>query len=71
MPLYEYRCRACGHTTELLRAPAEADAGAPCRCGATDSARLPSLISRSRGATLPMAAGPAASGSCCGGGCCG
>lgn len=79
MPIYEYRCRACGDTAELLRTAADADAPAGCGCGATDSVRLPSLIARgsATGGTgnLPLAssAGPAAGAGagCCGGGCCG
>jgi putative FmdB family regulatory protein len=76
MPIYEYRCRACGHTSEELRSPDLADAPVTCGCGATDSARLPSLVARGTatgvGAELPMAGGGgAATGGCCGGGCCG
>jgi putative FmdB family regulatory protein len=76
MPIYEYRCRACGHTAEELRSPAQADAPVTCACGHTDSVRLPSLVARSAtgdpGAELPMAGGGgAAGGGCCGGGCCG
>jgi putative FmdB family regulatory protein len=76
MPIYEYRCRACGHTSEELRSPDLADAPVTCACGEVDSVRLPSLVARSAssgvGAELPMAGGGgAASGGCCGGGCCG
>jgi putative FmdB family regulatory protein len=77
MPIYEYRCRACGHTTEELRAPDAADAPVTCPCGEADTVRLPSLVARSAptgpGAELPMAGGggAAAGGGCCGGGCCG
>jgi putative FmdB family regulatory protein len=77
MPIYEYRCRACGHTAEELRAPDQADAPVTCVCGRTDSVRLPSLVARSSssgvGAELPMAGGGggAGGGGCCGGGCCG
>jgi putative FmdB family regulatory protein len=77
MPIYEYRCRACGHTSELLRPVDRADAPVDCDCGETDTVRLPSLIARGQGAgaELPMAGGaPAggapAGGGCCGGGCC-
>jgi putative FmdB family regulatory protein len=80
MPIYEYRCRACGHTLERLRPTADADASVACGCGATDTVRLPSLIARGSsgelGTALPMAGGApspgaGAGGGCCGGGCCG
>jgi putative FmdB family regulatory protein len=78
MPIYEYRCRACGHTSEELLSPDRADAPVDCVCGEADTVRLPSLVARSGavGSELPMAGGGAASaagagGGCCGGGCCG
>jgi putative FmdB family regulatory protein len=72
MPIYEYRCRACGDTFDELRPPGEADAPVTCACGAEDSARLPSLIARGSGGELPLAGAPqpAGGGGCCGGGCC-
>jgi len=30
MPIYEYKCKTCGHTTEKLRSFREADEAAPC-----------------------------------------
>ena len=74
MPIYEYRCRACGHTTEELRSLGRADEPVTCVCGAQDTVRLPSLVARraEAGQQLPMAGGGApAGGGCCGGGCCG
>ena len=74
MPIYEYRCRACGNTTEQLRALSRADDPVPCDCGVTDTVRLPSLVARSHtgsGGELPMAGGSPVGGGCCGGGCCG
>lgn len=77
MPMYEYRCRACGHTFDRLRPAAEADQPAACDCGSDDTSRLLSMIARRTpaGATLPMAGGSTPSaggggGGCCGGGCC-
>jgi putative FmdB family regulatory protein len=76
MPIYEYRCRACGHTSEELRAPDRADAPVTCACGGSDTVRLPSLVARSgaggAAGELPMAGGATAGGGggCCGGGCC-
>jgi putative FmdB family regulatory protein len=74
MPIYEYRCRACGQTSEELRSLGRADDPIDCPCGTSDSVRLPSLVARpgTGGSELPMAGGTApASGGCCGGGCCG
>lgn len=74
MPIYEYRCRACGDTSEHLRSVGAADDVVDCRCGAGDVVRLPSLVARrgTVGGELPMAGGSAApaGGGCCGGGCC-
>jgi putative FmdB family regulatory protein len=65
MPIYEYRCRACGVTFEELRSAGDADAPLTCACGQADTARLPSLIARGPGGDeLPMAGG-----GCCGGSC--
>lgn len=68
MPIYEYRCRACGDTREELRPVTDADAPVMCPCGTSDTVRLPSMIARSGGAELPVTGGDA--GGCCGGGCC-
>lgn len=72
MPVYDYRCNACGATLEALRPHLAADQAVTCPCGATDSTRLPSLISRpqgsSNGGQLPIAGSPSGGG-CCGGGC--
>lgn len=74
MPMYDYRCRACGHTFDRLRPASDADVAVACDCGSSDTARLVSMIARrTSGATLPMASGPAPAGGgggCCGGGCC-
>jgi putative FmdB family regulatory protein len=74
MPIYEYRCRTCGQTTEELRSLGRADDVAVCACGADDTVRMPSLVARRSGAAagLPIAGGAAPQGGgCCGGGCCG
>lgn len=72
MPIYEYRCRACGDTAEELRPLDRADAPLVCACGSEDRVRLPSLVARgvvSGGeGELPMSGGGA--GGCCGGNCC-
>jgi putative FmdB family regulatory protein len=59
MPIYEYRCRACGHVFEAIR-PFRTDAPLPrCPvCEADGPERLPSVF----------AAGAAQGGGCGGGG---
>jgi putative FmdB family regulatory protein len=45
MPLYEYRCTACGATFEILASLAERDEKAVCpQCGDRDTARVFSPI---------------------------
>jgi len=69
MPIYEYRCRACGATFEELRPAASADEPVGCACGDTDVARLPSLIAAASGDELPMAGGGGGCGGACGCAC--
>lgn len=65
MPIYEYRCQACGAAFEA-RLPAGRADQAPCpRCGATHVRRLLSVFAAPRGGD--GAAAPA--GGCCGGAC--
>ena len=73
MPIYEYRCRACGHTLEELRPADQADAPVECGCGRSDTTRLLSLVARNSSGSLPLAGGSSGGGGggCCGGGCCG
>lgn len=41
MPIYEYRCRKCGHKFELIRRLSDSDAAAKCpRCGGENPERL-------------------------------
>lgn len=62
MPLYEYRCEACGRTFEELRSSREADAAIPCpSCESDRTARKLSTFAASGGS----------SGSPKGGGACG
>jgi len=45
MPLYEYRCTACGETFEIVSSLAERDEKAVCpACGGHDAARVFSPI---------------------------
>jgi len=77
MPIYEYDCKDCGHTTETLRRMAEADAPIACEsCGGTKTARGHSVFAAGgSGAAsetpLPMGgcSGPTPMGGCCGGMC--
>ena len=41
MPLYEYRCKACGRTFEKLRRMSEADQGVECpECRSEEAQRV-------------------------------
>jgi putative FmdB family regulatory protein len=67
MPLFDYRCRACGHTFEALEFT-EADTPATCpRCAAAQPERQLSAAAvhtRGGGAPAPLPCG--GTGSCCG-----
>jgi len=76
MPLYEYRCRDCGHRFEILQRLGEGAGGLACgRCGA---AALDKQFSTFATASGSLAAADAAAcdapdcgaGACCGGGAC-
>jgi putative FmdB family regulatory protein len=67
MPLYEYRCRVCYTSFQLLRAVKAADDPAPCPSGHSDVVRALSLVAPVRRGGV-MAA-PASGGGCCGGAC--
>jgi putative FmdB family regulatory protein len=52
MPLYEYRCDACGRTFEELRSSSEADAAIECpSCESRRTARQLSTFASGPGAT--------------------
>jgi putative FmdB family regulatory protein len=45
MPIYEYKCRKCGHKFGTLQPITTARTGTPCpNCGSTDTKRLISLF---------------------------
>lgn len=75
MPLYEYECRSCEDTVELLvRNPEEADRAECPNCGDQDLERVMSVSaspSVKQGGSLPVAGGGDSCGAprCCGGGC--
>lgn len=58
MPLYEYRCDACGRTFEELRSSSEADAPIECpSCDSRRTARKLSSFAASGGASSAKGAG--------------
>jgi putative FmdB family regulatory protein len=62
MPLYEYRCRQCGHRFEVLQRLGEGGDGVPCpQCQAQDAEKQLSTFATS-GAKSSAAAGPPACG---------
>ena len=68
MPLYEYRCRQCGHRFELLQRMGEGREGLACpRCGELEVEKQFSTFAASS-ASASTAAAPACGGGGCGGG---
>ncbi|HVT59529.1 MAG TPA: zinc ribbon domain-containing protein [Thermoanaerobaculia bacterium] len=76
MPLYEYRCRDCGHRFEILQSLGEGAAGLACpRCRAAALDKQFSTFATASGsAAAETAAGcdmaDCGAGACCGGGSC-
>ncbi len=68
MPIYEFRCRACGATFEEQRAMADAEAPATCPEGHLDTTRLLSVFAAT-GIAGASAAPTMGGGGCCGGAC--
>jgi putative FmdB family regulatory protein len=66
MPLYEYRCRVCETSFQLLRGMRAADEPARCPAGHDDVTRALSLVAPPR--REGFAATPVGGG-CCGGAC--
>jgi putative FmdB family regulatory protein len=67
MPLYEFRCRVCESSFQLLRSIGTADEPAACPAGHADTVRALSLVAPVR--RPGTMAAPAAGGGCCGGAC--
>ena len=65
MPRYEFRCRACARTFEVVRPMSAAADPAPCPDGHTDTVKLLSTVALS--GAVP--AGGGGGGGCCGGAC--
>jgi putative FmdB family regulatory protein len=77
MPIYEYRCRDCGHQFEILQRLGEGAAGLACpRCEAAAlDKQFSTFATASGGADFASAAdscgaGDCGAGACCGGGAC-
>jgi putative FmdB family regulatory protein len=62
MPIYEFQCRKCGKTFEMLMFPSDSDDIAECpTCGENDTCRLMSSFScGSSGASADAGAGSCA-----------
>ncbi|MAT60144.1 MAG: FmdB family transcriptional regulator [Micrococcales bacterium] len=65
MPLYQFRCRACGSSFDVNRPMAQADSPASCPQGHDDTVKILGISG-----TIGTASAPPPSGGCCGGGCC-
>ncbi|WP_116951730.1 FmdB family zinc ribbon protein [Jiangella endophytica] len=66
MPTYEFRCRSCGSTFDVVRPMADAGAATPCPAGHDDTVKLLTTVGLSgRAGAAPSGGG----GGCCGGAC--
>ncbi len=68
MPIYEYRCRSCGHRFETLHARMDEPAPACPGCGGSDPEKLFSAFAVARESR--PASGGGGGGCCCGDGAC-
>jgi putative FmdB family regulatory protein len=65
MPLYEYRCRDCGHRFEILQRLGQGAEGLACpRCGADQLDKQYSTFASNAGETVQRSVSP--SGACSG-----
>jgi putative FmdB family regulatory protein len=63
MPLYEYRCRACGDTFETIRGLNDKDEDVECpQCGAKKAEKLMSACCTVKGESSPANAGTCGTG---------
>ncbi|HXG03397.1 MAG TPA: zinc ribbon domain-containing protein [Candidatus Binatia bacterium] len=67
MPIYEYRCAACGHDFERYVPSGTTTVACP-TCRSEDVTRKLSVVAFKTGGGLAGAASPSGGG-CCGGGC--
>ena len=64
MPLFEYRCKACGHVTEFLER-ADARTEHPCeQCGSTDTDKVLSAFAVGKGQPSASAGASCPTGTC-------
>ena len=64
MPLFEYRCQACGHVTEFLE-KADTKAKHPCeQCGSKKTDRILSAFAVGKGGASGSAGGSCPTGTC-------
>ena len=64
MPLFEYRCKACGHVTEFLE-KADARTEHPCeQCGSTDTDKVLSAFAVGKGQVSASAGASCPTGTC-------
>jgi len=64
MPLFEYRCKECGHLTEFLE-KADAQGEHPCeQCGSTKTGRVLSAFAVGKGGSSGSAGGSCPTGTC-------
>ncbi|HNR95168.1 MAG TPA: zinc ribbon domain-containing protein [Kiritimatiellia bacterium] len=68
MPLFEYKCRKCGHAFETLAASRSVKAKCP-KCGSASVEKQLSTFSTSSGSSLPCESGACSSGACPTGSC--
>lgn len=68
MPMYEYTCKRCAETFEVLTRSSDAPAPICPSCGGEVARQFSTFatVGASRGMDLPMAGG---GGGCCGGSC--
>ncbi len=71
MPLYEYHCRSCKSTFELLRPMSDALSTAVCPSGHQGAGRIVSLVARVRAGDGEETLRSGGGGCACGGGACG
>lgn len=69
MPLYTYRCRACGTDWDAFRAVDAANDAPNCPDGHDDTVRMLSLVARRAPSSASTPRPATGGGGCCGGGC--
>jgi putative FmdB family regulatory protein len=70
MPMFEYKCRQCGHVMEVLQKSRKATRQTCDQCGATDMKKLLSGFAVGQGKADSPACDSCAAAPACGGGMC-